>query len=73
MLGIILSVSVYFLLLADGLEIIQPPPDSIWVRESETVELSCKSDQPWQWCYWEIIATDGSANQNTRYQAYQVK
>ena len=73
MLRLIISIFVCFLLLVDGLEIIQPPPDSIWVRESGSVELSCQSDQSWQWCYWEMITREGSTNQNTRYQAYQVK
>ena len=73
MLRLKISIFVCFLLLVDGLEIIQPPPDSIWVRESGSVELSCQSDQSWQWCYWEMITREGSTNQNTRYQAYQVK
>ena len=61
---------------AAGLDIVESSPDLIWVKESESLELSCQSDQPWQWCYWEIVPVTGliiSTGRTKRYQTFQVR
>ena len=56
---------------ASGLDIVVPPPDHVWVKESESVEFFCMSDQPWQWCYWEVQPNQ-SENKTKRYKTTHV-
>ena len=61
---------------ASGLDILEPPPDLVWMKESEPGQVSCQSKQPWQWCYWELVPVEGSANltaKTKRFQTYQVR
>ena len=57
-----------------GLDITGPPPASVWVKQSESVELTCTSDQPWQWCYWEVQTSHnpGGELKTKRFQTFQV-
>ena len=36
------------------LKIIESPDTNVWVKEQKNVSLLCTSQQPWQWCYWEL-------------------
>ena len=37
-----------------SLKIIESPEGNVWVEEQKNVSLLCTSEQPWQWCYWEL-------------------
>ena len=68
-------VSIVFSQFVSGLEIMDPPPDQLWVKESESTEFCCKSDQPWQWCYWELTPIEDEVVQlekTRRFQTHQV-
>ena len=53
----ILSIVCYFwatILPMGSLKIIESPEANVWVEEQKNVSLLCISEQPWQWCYWEL-------------------
>ena len=36
-------------------ELINHPDLNIWAKEGDPLELKCEVDEPWMWCYWEIL------------------
>ena len=38
-------------------ELIDHPEPNIWGKEGEPLDLSCSVDEPWMWCYWEILSS----------------
>ena len=46
--------SIYCFCLIHGFQLIDYPENDIWGKEGEPLELDCKVDEPWMWCYWEI-------------------
>ena len=62
--------------IVSGLEIVGSPPDLLWVNESESIQFGCTSNQPWQWCYWELTPVEGLADQpakTRKFQTHQVR
>ena len=37
-----------------AVDIVDYPGDVVWIKEGDSVTLTCKSATPWQWCYWEV-------------------
>ena len=52
--------------LIHGFQLIDYPENDIWGKEGEPLELDCKVDEPWMWCYWEV--TRSSSNVSTNFQ-----
>ena len=49
---IIIGISCFAL--THAFQLIDYPENDIWGKEGEPLELDCKVDEPWMWCYWEV-------------------
>lgn len=37
-----------------AMQIVESPPEVVWVKSQEELQLNCTVNEPWMWCYWEV-------------------
>ena len=46
-----------FVSAAHGFNLVQSPDEVVWGIEENPASLTCKVDEVYEWCYWEVTRT----------------